>query len=336
MGNEDRIFSLKYFTARTAFSQFAAISTLTLTNFLEVAKIRLISDASQCSTSHYKSKTIFNRVLRKYFAQSLSLIDDSSSCYKCLPERNSILLIRHLIQEHGFRYAFFSGINKSIASHLLRSGMFFPIFELFRTSTDKLFAWMPQNQEVASAMLASVLTRTITSILSFPLEVSKIRQQSLNFNPNEQAVAKSSQAIINNPRKYLSIFAQFYQRELYFSAIFWMIFSKLNLIYNHTERADYLSSNYHEIWNKGKIAFLAGGIASILTYPFDIIQTNKLLNIEEFGHQNGVAVLRSLTRQHGFSFYTNGLSVRILRGCLINSIYISVYELLKAQEDRLL
>jgi hypothetical protein len=334
MGTDDRIFSFKYFTARTMFSQFAAVSTLTLTNFLEVAKIRLINDASQCSTSHYRSKTILNRIIRKCFTQSLSLIDDNTACVKCLPERNSFLLIRHLIKEQGFRYAFFSGISKSIASHLVRSGMFFPIFELFKSKIFHQFWWLKGNQEVGTSVVASLLTRTITSVVSFPLEISKIRQQSSNFDLSDNAIKSTSRAIFKHPKRYFSIFLQFYQRELYFSGIFWLLFSKLNLSYNSNE--DGLLSKTHEIFNKGKIAFFAGGVASILTYPFDIIQTNKLLNISEFGHKNGLNVLRTLKKQHGMSFFTNGLSVRILRGCLINSIYISVYELLKSNEDRLL
>ena len=202
----------RQFMVRTAFSQASALTTLIFTNFLEVAKIRLISDAGNCSKSHFQSKTITNRILRKYFSQSYSIAAETSACYNCLPERNALLLILHLIREQGYRYVFFSGISNSIYSHLIRTGMFFPIFELFKVKTDNLCSRLKSNGEVYSATLASIMTRTVTSALSFPLEISKIRRQSAGFKINEHSIIKSSQEIYKNPAKYFSAFLQFYKR----------------------------------------------------------------------------------------------------------------------------
>lgn len=86
MAKNDSILSIRGFGQHTIFSQTSSLISLTVFNFLDVAKIRLIKDPKLCSVEHFNAKSARISFLESAFIKS----DFTQKCLDCLPTRNSI------------------------------------------------------------------------------------------------------------------------------------------------------------------------------------------------------------------------------------------------------
>lgn len=320
MTSNDAKSIFKAFSIHSAYSQVAGVAALMSTNFLEVTKIRMISDVINCSVPHYKEKTLYAMAKNKY--QGLKAKNLSQKCVDCLPFRNSIFTFYHLLANDGFFATFFRGIDKTLVSHLMRVGLFYPSFEIIKFNLKPFFA--EENKEVYSSTVGSGIVRSVVTLISFPFEISKVMAQSGSQNAKRAKILNTFRDMIKHKANYSIIFWNFFQRELFFSVIFWYIFEKRRAYL----KARDVNRELTELKVKINSAFCGGLVASILTYPYDIIQTNKIIH-DKFKTKNSVKILVYLKNTYGWSFLMNGLFVRMVKGCLTSGIFFSVYEFLK-------
>lgn len=310
----------KTFSIHSFYSQIAGLAALVSTNFLEVTKIRMISDVTNCSVPHYREKTLY--AMAKNKMQGLKSKNLTQKCVDCLPFRNSFFTLYHLIKNDGMFMTFFRGIDKTMVSHLIRVGLFYPTFEIIKFNIKPLFS--EKKKEVYSSTVASGIARSAVTLISFPFEISKIMAQSGGHNTKRAKILNTVREMIRNKSNYSIVFWNFFQREMFFSLIFWYVFET---------RRQYLKSrdvnhDLSELKVKINSAFCGGFVASIITFPYDIIQTNKIIH-EKFKTTNSIKILYYLKTTYGWSFLINGLFVRMVKGCFTSGIFFTVYEYLK-------
>lgn len=320
MSSNDPKSIAKAFSIHSLYSQIAGLAALVSTNFLEVTKIRMITDVTNCSVPHYKEKTLYAIARSKY--QGLKHKNLTQKCVDCLPFRNSFFTLYHLLKNDGVYSTLFKGIDKTMVSHLIRVGLFYPTFEIIKLNIKPSFS--QKNREVYSSTVASGIARSFVTLISFPFEISKIMAQSGSHNTKRAKILNTLRDMVKHKSNYSIVFWNFFQREMIFSLIFWYLFEK---------RRQYLKARdvNHELSElavKINSAFCGGFVASILTFPYDIIQTNKIIH-EKFKSKNSLKVLNYLKNTYGWSFLMNGLFVRMVKGCLTSGIFFTVYEYLK-------
>lgn len=314
----------KEFSIHSVYSQVAGLVALVSTNFLEVTKIRMISDVTYCSVPHYREKTLYAILRNKY--QGLKTKNLTQKCVDCLPFRNSFFTFYYLLKNNGVYATFFRGIDKTMVSHLIRVGLFYPTFEIIKYNIKPFFH--EKNKEIYSSTVGSAIARSIVTLISFPFEISKIMAQSGDQNIKRAKMINTLREMVVHRSNYSIIFWNFFQREMFFSLIFWYLFEK---------RREYLkirdvNNELSELRTKINSAFYGGFVASILTYPYDIIQTNKIIH-DKFKSKNSIKILNYLKNTYGWSFLINGLFVRMIKGCLTSGIFFAVYEFLKQTTD---
>lgn len=312
--------TFKSLTIHSLYSQIAGVAALLSTNFLEVTKIRMISDVMNCSVPHYKEKTLYSLIKNKHSV--LELKNLKKKCIDCLPLRNSFLTLYHILITEGFYSMFFRGIDKTLFSHLIRTGMFYPLFELIKFRIRPLFS--EKNKEVYSSTVGSGLARSIVTVVSFPFEILKIMAQSGDQNVYRASMLNTIRELIRKRSNYSIVLLNFFQREIFFSLIFWYLFEKRRAYLKAHDTNHSLS----ELRVKINSAFWGGFVASIMTFPYDIVQTNKIIH-EKLKNTNSLRLLIWLKNTYGWSILTNGLFVRTTKGCLTTGIFFTLYEFLK-------
>lgn len=245
---------VKLFNRRLLESQFSALTTLFSTNFIEVLRTRMIYDAKVCNTSHYSNKA--TPVPTSFMAYCFSKRNFylKQACFNCLPSTKPLEVMSYIAKHDGFKHLFLSGISQNIYSHIVRTGLFFPIFDFFK---DKL---QPHVQrELYRSILSSTVARTITSIFSFPIEVTRIERQS---KKTQSSVLNSLRSIRSQPRRFFNIYMNFWSKEMIFSIIFWSVYELLR------EKFD---REPHHLWNKSACALLAGCCSALCSFPADFV-----------------------------------------------------------------
>lgn len=311
------------FSVLSVYSQVAGLAAMTATNFLEVTKIRLITDVNKCSTTHYTQKTLLTTFKNRM--QGITVNNLKQKCVDCLPVRNTFFTMHHIVRNEGLNVFLFSGLNKTMASHFIRVGLFYPIFEMVKSRSKFLFP--EEKKELYSSMVGSGISRSIVTLISFPFEVTKIVSQTKLDNKKKAKLLYTLKAIRKEPYKFSTIFLNFFQREMFFSLLFWWILEKTRKRLNE-ENYSWADSDF-----KAKIvgAAVGGFVASCCTFPYDIIQTNKI--IHKFPDNLGsIGLIKHLKSKYGWSFLINGMFVRVVRGSTITGIFFSIYELLKSYD----
>jgi hypothetical protein len=334
---------LKNFSYNFIYSQIGGLFSLTFTNFIEVMKVRKIMDSYLCDSSHFKMKNK-NRMLSnvlEFTKNSISMPKfdhkdadikksskcgigpsninkyyyQSSSCASCLPEGNIITLYRHLITKDGFMKVFFGGLQSAMMSHLLRVGIFFPIREGLVNHFKKYPNDSFLHNEVYASILSSGIARTISTIIAFPLDVKKIDYQ-LNQGKirNKFSLAKW--------KIYIPTFFQFYQKELYNTLFFWMIYEYFKSYFKQ-------DTSVSETMINIKSATCAGGLSALLSHPNDYFQTitNSIRNEKKSGKTWDLFL--QLKKNNQLTNISSGIMLRTTRGFLINTIFFSIFESMK-------
>lgn len=315
---------LKSFSKLSLFSQAAGLTTITSLNFLEVTKIRLITDVNKCMPVHYNQKTTLS-MLKKYM-MGKTVPDIAKACTDCLPFRNSFLSMHHILRSEGAKVFFFSGVNKTMISYALKVGLYFPTFEFIKARSKHLFN--ENNRELRSSQMGSVCSRSFVSIISFPFEVAKVVSQGKVKESQKKKIWYNIKDIAINPKKYDRIFLNYFLRELGFSLTFWTILEMTKA---------YLSKYHSDVFDtefKRKVASagVGGFFGALMTFPFDVIQTNKLLT--KFPENMGIVdMLKFLKAKHGWGFFKNGLFVRVFKGSITTCMFFTLYENFKIMGD---
>ncbi len=318
MVKKERIETMVGFYSHTVFSQFASVITMASTNFLDVTKVRLISDLKRCSKDHYQNKLLVKKIFNKFTGEN-QITKIAKKCMDCLPSRNSFVIASYILQKEGINHFLFSGLGNAIYANFIRVGLFFPTMEFFKVKTKKI---LPHhlNVEMTSTLVGSFIARFFTSVISFPNMVSQIRAQSGEFK-KDNTYLKNMHNIVNNPKKYSISFLAFFQREVVFTMFFWSIYEQMRKM-----NKKYYNDDINDIQLKIKSSLVGGFFAAFLTYPFDIIQTNVIVSKQK---TDFLRVLSGLRNKYGMSFFFNGLFVRMFKGSIMNGIFFTIYEGLK-------
>lgn len=106
-------------------------------------------------------------------------------------------------------------------------------------------------------------------------------------------------------------------RDAPFSALYFMIFIKLKNI-----------ALLGELDNKQPLfifgcGLLAGGLASCITQPFDVIKTSQQLSKKKLLLIDAIIIIK---QKYGIAGYFKGLSLRVLRRSLMAAMTWTVYE----------
>lgn len=280
----------------TGFSQVAALSALVLTNFIEVSRTLLMARRSLCAPGHL----------------CLTGGNFSLSCKISPPFRSSLGLLGAVVRHKGAGYLLTSGLREAAGGHVLRAGMFFPLFEAFKELLGPLF-----QRELYTSLICSALTRTITSVASYPLESMRVVAQSAT--QGRPTVAQALRAMRRNARQSLSAFLFFWQKEMLFSGIFW---SAYELLRERREDGETLRA-------KLTAAGVAGGLSAAGTFPFDVAATYRILNPKAAVSWWVWPALLQLRRARGGDFLAWSFSLRVLRGMAMNCAYIGLYHALR-------
>lgn len=305
---------LSTFAYRTGFSQSSALATLFCTNFLEVLRTRLIYDIKACAPAHYATKpspAVTHAGYTYDFVDRIYKIQQK--CVGCLPYRNPFKSFFFLLRTEGVRYLLFSGMGQNVGAMMIRTGLFFPFFDFFK---ERLAGSI--ERELYSSVVSSALTRTITSLVSFPFEVTRIQKQSGKFDGS--SLKNSFRIIANDKRHFAKVFSAFWGKEMTFSLVFWSVFEFLR------EKFD---TGFQQ---KIACAFTAGSISALMTFPFDLVQTYRVIDFKsEKFNGNSLQLIKNVYEKNGGGFFVNSLILRTCRGAMMNGIYICLYEGLKGK-----
>lgn len=280
----------------TCFSQVSALSALVMTNFIEASRTLILSSRSICAPGHI----------------CLTPGQLAFACHRVQGTSSPRVLLTDFVRRKGSTHLLTSGLREALMGHVLRAGMFFPLFELFKKALEPQF-----ERELYSSLVCSALTRTVTSVASFPLEMLRVVSQSSTLA--RPSALQSLRSLRANRTQSLSAFAFFWQKEMVFSAIFW---SAYELIRENLPHSDSLQGRM-------AAAALAGGLSGAGSFPFDVAAAYRILNPKSpLSWWIGPALSQLLQTcgadALGFSF-----GLRVLRGMSMNAVYIGLYYTLK-------
>ena len=163
-------------------------------------------------------------------------------------------------------------------------------------------------------------------MVAFPLELLKIRRQALGDLSNPVNLGSLFREMCQEPRKYSRIFWLYFQREIYFTLIFWTAMEQLE------ERFGTMDASGPTLGFTAKSAAFSGALASLVTYPFDMIATRNILQSDKFDSASTKQTIGYFVKNFGWRYFLNGLELRMLRSSVNSMIFISTFRYFKQKE----
>ena len=257
------------------------------TNFLEVIKTRIISDSIRCDPLHYSKKTIFRHFESKPQTQILAI----SHCdNNCLPSRNAFEVAHHIYKTEGMQ-AFFRGATGQSLQQIIRAGSFFPFYhkclDYFKTNVTTNSYYLP--------LLSSATARFFSVCLTFGIEKHTTELQATKITD------KVNHSKVSSRVGFTSLAA----RDIFYSAIMWTVLENIRLEFKEREIfTDDISLTVSS-------SMVAGTIAAVFTYPFDLVKTLRIAHHDEFKNVDSVTMLRNVYRERGMKALTAGIFFRV-------------------------
>lgn len=309
------------------YSQIGCIFAIGSTNVLEVLKVKRIMDSYTCNPHHFQSKNYFSYLpQRMKIPSNLSGLhaNSTTNCSECLPQGNFLIQYRFLIQKYGLRQTIFNGMYNSIAANLVKFGLFFTLREeLIKAFKSSRFAFL-RNHESFSSILSSTIARTISTIISFPLDLKKIDSQL-----NQSLELKSTKVKFSQFRIYLPTMFQFYQKEMFNTLFFWVLYE---IFRKHFSRDQTRSESRINILS----ATAAGGISAFLSHPYDYFQTiTNSLRHQSLGNTKMLGfwqIFQFYRTNNVLPHILSGITLRSSRGFIANIIFFTIFETNKSQK----
>ncbi|KAK4882894.1 hypothetical protein RN001_006213 [Aquatica leii] len=188
--------------------------------------------------------------------------------------------------------------------------------------------WIP----LASGAIARTFSVTVVS----PLELIRTKMQSTKLSYFE--IGEALKLVVKKDG-YMGLWRGVFPtllRDVPFSAIYWSQYEALKKWYG---------PGVPSFWFSFVAGFLAGGVASILTLPFDVIKTHQQIEIGEqhlYGagepkskSQSTLQMMQQLHRQHGLRSLFTGLVPRLIKVAPACAIMVSTFEHGKVVFNRL-
>jgi len=211
-----------------------------------------------------------------------------------------------------------SGLSPSLALALPTTVLYLTSYEQIKTAlSDRTSA-----STTAVALTSGGISRVFTCTVVAPLELvrTKMQSQKMAFFEVRTAVSRTVRA-----EGFLSLWKGFtatIMRDVPFSAIYWPLYEWLRPP----------EFEFHQNFMAGAVS---GTLASTITLPFDVIKTQRQLELGESivrgsnGVPNNRDVIREIWSAHGVRGFFTGLTPRIIKVAPACAIMISSYEFFK-------
>jgi hypothetical protein len=219
------------------------------TNFLEVVKTRIISDSMRCDPGHYSEKSIFRHFISKPKGQLLAIHLCQNNC---LPSTNAFEVAYYLYRTEGMQ-AFFRGALGQSVQQIMRAGSFFPFYH-------KCLDFYKQNltnNPYYLPLISSATARLGSVCLTFGIE---------KYTTELQA-SKITDTINHSKVPPRAGFASLASRDIFYSGIMWTVLE--NIRFSLKEREIFTG----DVALTVSSSMIAGTIAAVMSYPFDLVKT---------------------------------------------------------------
>ncbi|XP_026808225.1 mitochondrial glycine transporter B-like isoform X2 [Rhopalosiphum maidis] len=214
-------------------------------------------------------------------------------------------------QQQSF-YGFWRGLSPSLVRNI-------PGIAIHISLTQLIYSYLTKNNQTSMVKsgIAGFSARCITVSVLMPFTVLKTRVESGQYHYTTLARGISDILRLECWKVLYRGWTPTILRDAPFSALYFMIFIKLKNI-TLLEGLDNKQPFY--IFGCG---LLAGGLASFITQPFDVIKTSQQLSKEKLPLIDAIVIIK---RKYGIAGYFKGLSLRILRRSLMAAITWTIYE----------
>ena len=176
-----------------------------MTNFLEVIKVRIISDSIRCNPIHYSAKSMKGFFNSNTKNQILAFENCGNNC---LPSRNAFEVAQYILKTEGLQ-AFFRGAMGQSLQQMIRAGSFFPLYHqtlnFFKSNVTQNSYYLP--------LMSSACARFISVCMTFGIE---------KYTTELQA-SKATDIIKKSKISANTGFTAIASRDIFYSAIMWTL-----------------------------------------------------------------------------------------------------------------
>ncbi|XP_015370066.1 PREDICTED: solute carrier family 25 member 38-like [Diuraphis noxia] len=192
-------------------------------------------------------------------------------------------------------------------------------FIFYISLTQLIYSYLTKNNQTSMVKsgIAGFSARCITVSVLMPVTVLKTRIESGQFSYTTLIRGLSEMYRLEGWKVLCRGWTPTILRDAPFSALYFMFFIKLKNI-RLLEELDNKQPTY--VFGCG---LLAGGLASCLTQPFDVIKTSQQLSKEKLLLIDAIILIK---QKYGILGYFKGLSLRVLRRSLMAALTWTVYE----------
>lgn len=320
-----------------ASSALACIICNSLTNPLDVIKVRLQNDAKRCTCcahpSHCvnraspieKSHSITNASVYK-LVKCRNLQTNYQILCDCLPFKTNVKALIYLIRKEGF-LTLTNGIYQGVMASSVSAITFFSFYEAARKRVIK----HTQNS-VLVPFLSALSARSLTTSLIFPFEYCKTVQQS--------SIGVSKAPILNISKSVSAGYTSLMMRDCVFACVNWIIAENIREEIKRILGGFGSQPKSRQVDVKGRVYqdkqtllisnFIAGGIAggfgSTMSIPFDVVKTRKQLHPKEYRNKSIGKILKEVYQNEGKKGLFLGARQRIWKIIISSAGILTLYE----------
>eukprot|EP01121_Diplochlamys_sp_Union-15-3_P022126 TRINITY_DN9326_c0_g1_i4.p1 TRINITY_DN9326_c0_g1~~TRINITY_DN9326_c0_g1_i4.p1 ORF type:complete len:295 (-),score=21.67 TRINITY_DN9326_c0_g1_i4:79-963(-) len=221
------------------------------------------------------------------------------------------------ITRHEGIFNLWRGLTVSVLLTAPGTAIYFACYEALKKKLHVLDHW--------NFSVSGVLARSVTVILTSPLELVKTNVQSHNRHTGLVHIIKNASREKNYKTLWVGIMPTLL-RDVPFSALYWPLYEFLKSIFTNRLR---LKPDTLVHFSSGA---LAGSFAAAVTTPVDVIKTRVQMGVDLDSRKthNVFKTAMTIFREEGLSGFAKGLVPRVVRVTPMCAIMISTYEFLKS------
>ncbi|KAL4120926.1 hypothetical protein QTP88_013531 [Uroleucon formosanum] len=209
-------------------------------------------------------------------------------------------------------YGFWRGLSPSLVRNI-------PGIAIHISLTQLIYSYLTKNNQTSMVKsgIAGFSARCISVSVLMPFTVLKTRVESGQYSYTSLIRGLSDIYRLEGWKVLCRGWTPTILRDAPFSALYFMIFIKLK---NITLLGELDNKQPFYIFGCG---LLAGGLASCMTQPFDVIKTSQQVSNEKLLLIDAIILIK---QKYGIAGYFKGLSLRVLRRSLMAAMTWTVYE----------
>eukprot|EP00753_Platysulcus_tardus_P020168 PLAT7833.1.p1 GENE.PLAT7833.1~~PLAT7833.1.p1 ORF type:complete len:344 (+),score=136.18 PLAT7833.1:18-1049(+) len=242
---------------------------------------------------------------------------------------SSMDAMRSLIEEGGVR-SLWRGLVPSLAMSIPAVGIYMTAYEQLRDRFYQSPVLTSFGKDVGPPLLAGVLSRTLASVLTAPVELVKTRLQAgVQRKTGPAAPSMASELRSIGVAGLFKGLTPFLLRDIPFSAAYWVLVEQARAFLSQPGvlPLNDSSGRSHALAVNFIAGLSAGSVAAAVTCPADVLKTRvQVLD----GDVSVRAVAKDMYAQEGASAFLRGLGPRVARIAPSCAVVIASYELFKS------